>query len=69
MRTRQEYQRSVFTTCGRAYISVKQVSLVSFEHDFDEHMLHAVTETNVLLSICFDAFVFHGFSPSHLTDT
>ena len=65
MRTRQEYQRSIFTTC----ISVKQVSLELFEHDFDEHMLHAVTETNVLLSICFDAFVFHGFSPSHLTDT
>ena len=36
---------------------------------FAEHLLHASPEIQVLLSICFNAFIVHGFLPNPLTDT
>ena len=36
---------------------------------FPEHLLHASPEIHVLLSICFNAFIVHGFLPNPLTDT
>ena len=36
---------------------------------FAEHLLHASPEIHVLLSICFNAFIVHGFLPNPLTDT
>ena len=36
---------------------------------FAEHLLHANPEIHVLLSICFNAFIVHGFLPNPLTDT
>ncbi len=36
---------------------------------FAEHLLYASPSIHALLSICFDAFIVHGFRPSDLTDT
>ena len=36
---------------------------------FAEHLLLASPEIHVLLSICFNAFIVHGFLPNPLTDT
>ena len=36
---------------------------------FAEHLIHASPEIHVLLSICFNAFIVHGFLPNPLTDT
>ena len=36
---------------------------------FAEHLFHASPEIHVLLSICFNALIVHGFLPNPLTDT
>ena len=36
---------------------------------FAEHLLYASPSIHALLSICFNAFIMHGFLPSDLTDT
>ena len=36
---------------------------------FAEHLLYASPSVHPLLSICFNAFIVHGFLPSDLTDT
>ena len=36
---------------------------------FAEHILYASPSIHTLLSICFNAFIVHGFLPSDLTDT
>ena len=36
---------------------------------FAEHLLYTSPSIHALLSICFNAFIVHGFLPSDLTDT
>ena len=52
--------------------SVKSLSAnkaCGLDNLFAEHLLHASPSIHALLSICFNAFIVHGFLPSDLTDT
>ena len=52
--------------------SVKSLSAnkaCGLDNLFAEHLLYASPSIHNLLSICFNAFIVHGFLPSDLTDT
>ena len=52
--------------------SVKSLSAnkaCGLDNLFAEHILYANPSIHALLSICFNAFIVHGFLPSDLTDT
>ena len=52
--------------------SVKSLSAnkaCGLDNLFAEHLLYASPSIHTLLSICFNAFIVHGFLPSDLTDT
>ena len=52
--------------------SVKSLSAnkaCGLDNLFAEHLLYANPSIHALLSICFNAFIVHGFLPSDLTDT
>ena len=52
--------------------SVKSLSAnkaCGLDNLFAEHLLYASPSIHALLSICFNAFIVHGFLPSDLTDT
>ena len=52
--------------------SVKSLSAnkaCGLDNLFAEHLLYASPSIQTLLSICFNAFIVHGFLPSDLTDT
>ena len=52
--------------------SVKSLSenkVCGLDNLFAEHLLYASPSIHALLSICFNAFIVHGFLPSDLTDT
>ena len=52
--------------------SVKSLSAnkaCGLDNMFAEHLLYASPSIHALLSICFNAFIVHGFLPSDLIDT
>ena len=60
-----------FTPCdiNRSIASLCSNKACGIDVLFAEHLLHASPEIHVLLSICFNAFIVHGFLPNPLKDT
>ena len=50
-------------------ISLSANKACGLDNIFAEHLVYASPSVHPLLSICFNAFIVHGFIPSDLTDT
>ena len=49
--------------------SLSENKACGLDNLFAEHLLYASPSIHTLFSICFNAFIVHGFLPSDLTDT